>query len=112
MDWLGHGAFTFQLVNTGNSYVDRNELAKAVDNREMRTIVKALQGFTIPNPVAFLTAGRQHSVELVSGHYLQIQGAGGIELADHFGTLTKIGLATSLAKARFAYGQEVNYEEP
>ena len=101
MDFIEHGAFSFSLTHPGNSYVDATELARAVDKQDLRTIVKSLQGITVPNPVAFLTNGRQHSMELISGHHLSIHGAGSIELSDHFGALTHAGLADAVARAKY-----------
>ncbi|NEP19473.1 MAG: hypothetical protein F6J97_21705 [Leptolyngbya sp. SIO4C1] len=109
MDFIEHGAFSFSLTHPGNSYVDATELARAIDNQDLRTIVKSLQGIAAPNPVAFLTNGRQHSMELISGHYLSIPGAGSIELADHFGTLTHAGLADAIARAKLNYGGDTEY---
>lgn len=110
MEFLEHGAMSFHLTHEGNSYVNQKELAKAVDNKELRVIFMALQGITVPNPVAFLTNGRQHCVELTSGHHLKVQGSGSIELGDHLGKLTHAGISNSLNIAKTAYGEEVNYE--
>jgi hypothetical protein len=109
MDFIEHGAFSFSLTHPGNCYVDATELARAVDNRDLRTIVKSLQGITAPNPVAFLTNGRQHSIELISGHHLSIPGAGSIELVDYLGTLTHAGLTDAIARAKFNYGGDTEY---
>ena len=109
--FLEHGALSFHLLHQGNGYVDRIELAKAVDNQQWELIAKALQGITVPNPVTFLTAGRQHAVSLTSGHYLEVQGAGSVELSDYKGKLTRPGLYSCLYKAKSAYGQTVAYEQ-
>jgi len=109
MDFLEHGAFSFTLSHQGNSYVDASELARAVDDQDLGTIVKSLQSVTVPNPVAFLTRGRQHSMELVSGHHLSVTGAGSIELSDHFGSLTHAGLADAVARAKTDYGGDTEY---
>lgn len=110
MDFLEHGAMSYTLTNDGNSYVDSAELAKAIDNRDSRVIVKSLQGVTVPNPVSFLTNGRQHCVELISGHHLEVQGGGSIELAEHLGNLTHAGILNALYVAKTAYGKNVDYE--
>lgn len=110
MEFLEHGAMSFHLTNDGNSYVDPNELAKAVDNKDLRTVIRALQGMTVPNPVSFLTNGLQHAVELTSGHYLEVQGSGHIELGPYIGNLTHVGIANALRLAKTAYGKCVEYE--
>ena len=102
---------TFHLTHQGNSYVNRAKLAEAIDQQDDESIIKALQGTTIPNPVAFLTNGRQHCVELISGHCLEVQGAGHVELSEHFGALTHSGLASALNTAKTAYGGKVEYSE-
>jgi hypothetical protein len=109
MDFLKHGAMSFHLTNNGNSYVDSAELARAIDQQDFRIIVKSLQGVTVPNPVTLLTNGRQHSVILTSGHHIEVQGAGHIELDEHFGALTHTDLSETLARAKAAYGQDVSY---
>lgn len=109
LSFLEHGALTFHLTHQGNSYVDSVELAKAVDKQEWNLIAKALQGITVPNPVSFLTYGRQHPVILTSGHNLEVQGAGRIGLSEHFGNLTKSGISKALEEAKYAYDRAVKY---
>ncbi len=107
--FLEHGVLSFHLTHQGNKHVDRNELAKAIDKSNQKTILKALHGITVPNPVTYLTAGKQHCVELISGHSLEVQGAGCIKLADYEGTLTRLGLSDALHRAKTAYGEAVTY---
>ncbi len=109
MDFLEHGAMSFHLTHAGNSYVDTTELAKAIDQKDMKVLVRALQG-TVPNPVTLLTNGRQHSVLLISGHQFEVQGAGFVELAEHFGTLTHSGIRNALESAKTAYSKSVGYK--
>lgn len=111
MDFLQHGAMSFHLAHEGNYYVDSTELARAIDKRDFKVIVRALQGATVPNPITFLTNGRQHCVILTSGHHLEIQGAGNIELEGYFGSLTHAGLSNALIAAKTAYGEEVQYKD-
>jgi len=110
MDFLEQGAMSFHLTHFGNSYVDANELARAIDRSDLKILVKALQGMTVPNPITLLTSGRQHSVILTSGHHLEVQGAGSIELGDHFGYLTHAGIAIALVAAKTAYGELIQYD--
>lgn len=109
ISFLEHGAMSFHLTHPGNSYVDPAELARAVDQKDLKFVVRALQGVA-PNPVTLLTNGRQHSVLLVSGHVFEVQGAGSFELADHFGKLTHLGITNALEKAKTAYGKSVEYK--
>lgn len=76
---LGHGALTFTMRNRGNAHVDRNVLAKAVEQGNEAYLRLALQGF-VPNPVTYLTEGDQHSLDLVNGHWLEIKGWGGVDV--------------------------------
>jgi len=110
MDFLEHGAMSFHLTNEGNAHVDTIELAKAIDQKDHKVVVRALQGMTVPNPITFLTNGKQHCVILTSGHHLEVQGAGSVELDNHIGTLTHTGIANALATAKTAYGEDVQYE--
>lgn len=109
LDYLEHGALSFALSHSGNAHVDSKELARAVDSRDHKAILKFLQGVTIPNPVAFLTNGRQHSLHLDSGHLLSVAGAGSIELSDHIGALTHEALSDAISRARTNYGGETLY---
>ncbi|HEY9672270.1 MAG TPA: hypothetical protein V6D11_12555 [Waterburya sp.] len=107
LSFLEQGAYSFSLGNRGNKYVNSGELAKAIDKQDWRILIKSLQGVTVPNPTSFLTAGKQHSLELVSGHFLEIEGAGRVDLLDK--KLSHSGLANTLAIARTAYGEDVEY---
>lgn len=109
MDFLEHGAMSFHLTHGGNSYVDQTELAKAIDRNDFKFVMMALQGMTVPNPIALLTNGKQHAVRLTSGHCLEVQGAGWVELGDYFGSLTHAGIADALETAKNAYGEEIYY---
>lgn len=109
MDYLEHGALSFTLAHPGNSHVDPVDLARAIDNRDWGAIVKSLQGVAIPNPVALLTNARQHSMELIAGVCLSIDGAGSIDLAAHLGTLTHTGLADAIDRAKSDYGGRTEY---
>jgi hypothetical protein len=79
LDSLGHGALTFTMQNPGNAHVDRNRLAKAVEQGDEAYLRLALQGF-VPNPVTYLTEGDQHSLDLTNGHWLEIKGWGGVDV--------------------------------
>lgn len=79
LDHLGYGALTFTMRNTGSKHVDRNSLAKAVEQNDEAYLRLALQGF-VPNPVAYLTEGDQHSLDLVNGHWLEIKGWGCVDV--------------------------------
>jgi hypothetical protein len=83
LDSLGHGALTFTMRNPGNAHVDRNRLARAVEERDEEYLRFALQAY-VPNPVTYLTEGDQHSIDLMNGHHLEIKGCGSISLLDGF----------------------------
>ena len=110
MNFIEHGALSYSLIHTGNEHVDGAELARTIDTCDRETVVKALQGAGVPNPVTLLTDGRQHSVELVSGHTIEVVGAGKVDLAEHLAVLTHAGLADCLYRAKSAYGEDVCYE--
>lgn len=109
MDFLLQGALSYVLCHEGNAHVDSKELAQAIDSQDHRIIAKYLQGTTIPNPVTFLTNGRQHGVELTSGHYLEVQGAGSVSLVEVSEKLTHSGLADCLYRASQVYGEKIQY---
>jgi hypothetical protein len=79
LDSLGHGALTFSMANRGNAHVDRDRLAKAVEQGDEIYLRLALQGF-VPNPVSYLTDADQHSLDLINGHWLEIKGLGVVEV--------------------------------
>lgn len=75
----GHGALTFTMRNPGNVHVDPKRLARAVEENDEQYLRLALQAF-VPNPVTYLTEGDQHSIDLISGHALQIKGCGTLDV--------------------------------
>ncbi len=79
LEELEHGAFTFTMRNPGNAHVDRNRLARAVNENDETYLRLALQGF-VPNPVTYLTEGEQHSIDLINGHAMEIKGCGTVDL--------------------------------
>jgi len=83
MDTLGHGALAYTLFHPGNAHVDHNRLALAVRQGDEAYIRMATHSF-VPNPVTYLTEGDQHSFELVSGHEVDVKGAGRFDLTDAF----------------------------
>ena len=63
---LEHGVFTYTHLNQGNAYVDRDRFNRAILEDDKKEIAKGLQGMvaSISNASAFLTEGRQFSMEL------------------------------------------------
>lgn len=92
----GHGALTFTMRNPGNGHVDRKRLARAVEENDEEYLRLALQAF-VPNPVTYLTAGDQHSIDLINGHSLQIKGCGTIDV---LGQPTRDQLFRAIEEAR------------
>lgn len=76
---LQHGVLTYAMKNRGNAHVDTAQLAWAVNNNDDRILRAALQCWA-PNPATYLTRGKQHSVEVINGHYFTVHGLGDIEL--------------------------------
>ncbi len=83
IDSLNHGALTFTMRYPGNRHVDQSRLARAVNENDDEYLRYALQGF-VPNPVAYLTEGDQHSIDLTNGHYVEVKGGG------HFDVLGRV----------------------
>lgn len=96
IDALGHGALTFTMANPGNAHVDRDRLARAVEQGDERYLRLALQGF-VPNPVSYLTEADQHSLDLLNGHLLEVKGLGSVDV---LGDVSLDQLLTALEQVR------------
>lgn len=96
LDALGHGALTFTMANRRNAHVDRDRLAKAVEQGDETYLRLALQGF-VPNPVSYLTDADQHSLDLLNGHWLEIKGLG---VVDVLGNVSLCQLIDALERVR------------
>ena len=72
---LEHGVFTYTHLHRGNAYVDRNTFNRAILEDDKKEIAKSLQGMvaSMSNASAFLTEGRQFSMELTK-HLIDVQG--------------------------------------
>ena len=64
---LEHGVFTYTFLNPGNRSVDRHQFGKAILEQDLPVIAKGLQGLVanMGNATAFLTEGKQFSVDLM-----------------------------------------------
>ncbi|MEX0319434.1 MAG: hypothetical protein AB3N21_15855 [Ruegeria sp.] len=84
LSFLGHGAFTYAHLNKGNKYVDPIKFAQAIDEQDDSMIAKYLQGVVASNadPTAFLTRGRQHSIDCVRGGDIDAGTRGRIDVSD------------------------------
>lgn len=99
LDSLGHGVLTFTMRNPGNSHVDSKRSSRAIrTGTDQAYVAIALQAFT-PNPVTYLSAGKQNSIDVINGHALQVVGAGEVELS---GEATVAQLSAALEWARDA----------
>jgi hypothetical protein len=94
---LGHGALTYSLL-ARRSYFDEKELAQAVAQRE-DALVRSVLFKHVPNPVTYLTDGDQHSIDLLSGHFMRVLGAGVVELYDAGDTLVAEQVMDALERA-------------
>jgi hypothetical protein len=103
LSFLEHGAFTFSFLNKGNSYFDNLEFAKSVENNDNKIITKYLQGIVGSmgaSSVAFLTQGRQHSIDCLKGHHLTVNGHSSFSLTDIKGTITRDILEEKFSEAK------------
>ena len=64
---LEHGVFTYTRLNLGNRSVDLHQFGKAILEQDLPVIAKGLQGLVanMGNATAFLTEGKQFSVDLM-----------------------------------------------
>ncbi|WP_299983864.1 hypothetical protein [uncultured Ruegeria sp.] len=90
LSFLGHGAFTFTHFHKGNNYVDSQELADAIDRQDNRTIARCVQGLVgmTADPAAFLTQGRQHSIDCMKGNFIDAGTRGLFDITDVDGALS------------------------
>ena len=67
--------FTYTHLHRGNAYVDRDAFNRAILEDDTKEIAKGLQGMvaSMSNASAFLTEGRQFSMELTK-HLIDVQG--------------------------------------
>lgn len=103
LSFLEHGAFTFSFLNKGNAYVNINNFVRAVEKNDYKVIVKSLQGIVGSmgaNSVAFLTQGRQHSIDCTKGSDFSIDGHGSFSLLDIKEPITKEGLIDKFTRAK------------
>lgn len=103
LSFLEHGAFTFSFLNRGNAYVNNFEFARAVERNDNKVIAKCLQGMVGSigaSSVAFLTQGRQHSIDCINGHHISIDGHGSFSLGDIQRPITKEVLIDRFLKAK------------
>ena len=72
---LEHGVFTYTHLHRGNAYVDRDAFNRAILEDDTTEIAKGLQGMvaSMSNASAFLTEGRQFSMELTK-YIIDVQG--------------------------------------
>lgn len=102
LSFLEHGAFTFAILNPGNQYLEKNELAKAIERKDNRVIAKCLQGMVgmVASPVSFLTQGKQHSIDCMKGGHFSVDGHGSFSLFDIEGNVNREALIKNFEKAK------------
>ena len=84
LDFLEHGVFTYTFLNPGNAYVDTDSFNRAILRDDKQEIAKGLQGLaqTMSNASAYLTEGRQFSMELTKSS-IDVQGGfASVELSE------------------------------
>ena len=72
---LEHGVFTYTHLHQGNANADRDAFNRAILEDDSKEIAKGLQGMvaSMSNASAFLTEGRQFSMELTK-YLIDVQG--------------------------------------
>lgn len=102
LSFLEHGAFTFAFLNPGNQYLKKNELSRAIEKKDNKVIARLLQGMvgSMASSVAFLTQGRQHSIDCMKGLHFEVVGHGSFSLADLEETITREILISKFEKAK------------
>ena len=99
---LEHGVFTYTHLNRGNAYVDRDRFNQAILSDDKKEIAKGLQGLvaTMSNASAFLTEGRQFSMELTKS-LIDVQGGfASVELHERDDVARICRLLTQFKNAR------------
>lgn len=78
LSFLGHGAFTYTHMNKGNKNFDADSLTRAIEQNDYNIIAKYTQGMigAMANPTAYLTQGRQHTIDVSKGCYINIPSYG------------------------------------
>lgn len=103
LSFLEHGAYTFTFLNEGNAYVPQKELTKAIEKQDHALVAKYIQGMVamISSPVAFLTQGKQHSIDCMKGYIFSVEGYGDFTTAEfEKGELSKEVLLELFEKAK------------
>ena len=99
---LKHGIFTYTHLNQGNAYVDRDRFNQAILSDDKKEIAKGPAGLvaTMSNASAFLTEGRQFSMELTKS-LIDVQGGfASVELHERDDVARICRLLTQFKNAR------------
>lgn len=108
LEFLEHGAFTFTFLNPGNGYVNNIEFTRAIEKQDHRLLAKYLQGSVghLASSTAFLTQGRQHSIDCLKGDHITIDGHGYFSISDIEGIITRENLIKEFEKAKNVIWEE------